>query len=231
MRHMKTICGVLFLSVLFLSQNTMAACPPGLTCGAATVYEVTIQQIELCTGTTGTDCQGAAVVGSGTLSVDIASAASGAQVATYGTVDNLQPNTTYTHVRVTVGTSFNISGSTALPAGVGGVTGCFTNGGSGTITSPLVIASDLSPATTSTLAVVAPGVIPGVDASFYANLGMVHNGATMTVVAALPTPVTITTTMPSIDVAFDTSEGLGATNWAGNCALFPAPPTISVTVD
>lgn len=84
-----TIAILLFLVVIFPAQNSFA-CPPGLTCGPADVYEVTVTRIELCTGTTGTDCQGATVIGSGAMTMDIAGAASGAQVAAYGTVENLQ---------------------------------------------------------------------------------------------------------------------------------------------
>lgn len=224
MKYRNLVFSVCFLSVMLLAQ-VGRACPAGLTCGPATVYEVTVQQIELCTGTSGTDCLGSAVIGSGTLSVDIASAAAGAQVATYGTVENLQVGSTYTHVRVTVATSFNISGTTPDP-GAGDV--CVTNGGTGTITSPLGVAAGPGTATTSTLAVPTVAAV-GASSDLYTSQGMVHNGSTLTMVAALPTPLVVATSMPSVDIAFDTSEGLGSVAAGGNCLLFPAPPTISVT--
>lgn len=134
-------------------------------------------------------------------------------------------------MRTTLSTSFNISGSTGDPGGVGG--DCVTDGGSGTTTNLLSIAAGADQAT-STLAILTLDTLTALGApdNTYASQGMVHNGTTMTIVAALPTPLTITTTMPSVDIAFDVSAGLGSVNNGNNgCLLFPAAPTISMTLN
>ncbi|MEW6501358.1 MAG: hypothetical protein AB1456_07700, partial [Thermodesulfobacteriota bacterium] len=68
-------------------------------------------------------------------------------------------------------------------------------------------------------------------AGTYTPLGIVHNGTTLTMVGPLPAPITITTQAPSIDIAFDTSEGLGSADVGGLCALFPAPPDVVITLN
>lgn len=218
------LSGLISCGVMLAFSPASYGCPAGLTCGAATVYEVTVHQIELCTGTDGTSCEGAAIVGQGTQTFDIASAAVGAEVGAYGTISNLQVGTTYTHVRVTIDTSFDIQGT----ANVGGLGVCNTTGAGGTIAAPEQHATGGILAT-STLAIPSPGAL--ISAPGYAALGIVHNGATATMVGPLPAPITVTTQTPSIDIAFNTNEGLGAANMAGSCGLFPAPPDIVVALN
>jgi hypothetical protein len=224
------------VAAFFLSASVAnAACVVsglGPTCGEATTYQVQVSQVELCTGTSGTDCQNAAVIGSGTQSFDIADAAVGAEIGSYGTLDNLVQGTTYTHIKMTLSTSFNVQGAVAGIAGVGG--DCNTPaGGIGTTADDLDGVAAGGPLGTSTLAVPAVGILDGTNptAAFYAGIGLVHNGATMTIVIALDNSVTITTTMPSVDIAFRVEEGLAAYNdGTNNCAFFPQPPEVSITV-
>lgn len=198
--------------VLGSASASYASCPPGLTCGNANPYNVTVHQIELCTGTdaAGTGCVGAAIIGQGARTFNIASASVGTAIGSYGTISNLQVGATYTHMRVTIGASFDLAGSVTGVLGVPGNT-CTTAG-------------------TQTFTIPAPGSLPGVTAAMYAAQGMIHNGATVTAVGQLPAPVTITTKAPSFDVAFDTGAGLGAANNGfGACLFFPAPPSVTFT--
>lgn len=231
--HKNVFAGL--VAAIFLSASVAnAACVvdvfAGFTCGEATTYEVQISQIELCTGTSGTDCENAAVIGSGTQTFDIADAAVGAQIGSYGTLDNLVPGTTYTHIKMSLSTSFNIQGTVAV-AGLGN---CNTPaGGIGTPANDLTCAGACGALGTSTLAVPAVSSLPGgtdPTAAFYASIGLVHNGATMSIVIVLTNPVTINTTLPNVDIAFRTEEGLAAYNNGGNCSFFPQPPEVSLTV-
>lgn len=77
--------------------------------GVATVYEVTMKKIELCTGSTGiTDCQNSVTLGSGDKVVDIASVAAGAAAASYGDTALLPLGQVYTHLRVTISRKITI---------------------------------------------------------------------------------------------------------------------------
>jgi hypothetical protein len=228
MKKSSLFCGLIGSALVLGSASASYGCPAGLTCGPADVYEVTVHSIELCTGTDGTSCEGAAIVGQGARTFDIASVGVGAEVGSYATISNLLAGTTYTHVRVTVDTSFDIRG-TATVVGLGA---CNTEGTPGTAATPATVAAAQALAT-STLVLPQPGALAGAitAAGTYTPLGVVHNGATLTMVGALPAPITITTQAPSIDIAFDTSEGLGAANISGACGLFPAPPDIVVTLN
>ncbi len=232
----KTVFAGLVAAIFLSASVANAACVvdvfAGFTCGEATTYAVQISQIELCTGSSGTDCENAAVIGSGTQTFDIADVAVGAQIGSYGTLENLVPGTTYTHIKISLSTSFNIQGTVTGIAGVGG--DCNTPaGGIGTTANDLDGVAAGVALGTSTLAVPAVGSLGGGNptAAFYASFGLVHNGATMTIVIALTSPVTINTTLPNVDIAFRTEEGLAAYNdGTNNCAFFPQPPEVSLTV-
>ncbi|MFZ5761313.1 MAG: hypothetical protein ACOY8P_00100 [Thermodesulfobacteriota bacterium] len=230
MKKGSLFCGLIGSALVLGTAPASYGCPAGLTCGPATVYEVTVHSIELCTGTDGTSCEGAAVVGQGARTFDIASVAVGAEVGSYATISNLQVGTTYTHARVTVDTSFDIRGTTPDPGAVGNV--CNTEGTAGTVAVPATVAGGGALAT-STLVLPQPGALAGAitAAGTYTPLGIVHNGTTLTMVGPLPAPITITTQAPSIDIAFDTSEGLGSADVGGLCALFPAPPDVVITLN
>jgi len=130
---------------------------------------------------------------------------------------------------MTLSTSFNIQGTVAVI----GLGDCNTPAGdTGTTTNVLDDVADGGALGTSSLAVPAVGALGGGNptAAFYAGFGLLHNGATMTIVIALDNPVAITTTMPIVDIAFRTEEGLAAEDDGGDCTFFPQPPEVSITV-
>lgn len=206
MKKSSLFCGLIG-SALVLGSASAGYAAALLSYGAADVYKVTVHKIELCTGSTGGSCEGAAIVGQGTKTFDIASAAAGAEVGAYGTMSNLQIGATYTHVRATIDASFDIAGTVSGVDGIGG--GYCTT------------------AETS-LSIPAPGVM--ITAEALADMGIIHNGATVTAAGPLPAPITITSQAPSIDIAFGTSTALAAYNNSGNCAYIPAPPDVVFTL-
>ena len=108
---LKIVISNIFI-LFFLSVSAYAAT------GAADVYKVTMRKVELCTGSTGVaSCDGAVVIGSGDVEVDIASVDAGASAASYGEPALLPLGVTYTHMRVTIDRKFTIRNSTAIAAG------------------------------------------------------------------------------------------------------------------
>ena len=114
---------IITLSFFILANETAFA---ATATGNADVYKVTMRKIELCTGYTVVDfddvntanaCQGAVVIGSGDLEVDIASVTAGAAAASYGDPALLPLGETYTHMRVTVDRKFIIKSESAINTG------------------------------------------------------------------------------------------------------------------
>lgn len=95
--------------------------------GPASVYEITMEKIEFCTGYSTTDfddiatantaCQNAITIGSGSKSFDIASVDAGSAVAAYGDTKLLPLGTTFTHLRVTISRKFNIKSEGDIDTG------------------------------------------------------------------------------------------------------------------
>ena len=82
-------------------------------------YIVTIQQVEMCTGTDGSgSCENAKVVGNTTQEMDIASVDILAVVSEYGSPAILEVGTTYTHMKTTMSRTIQMTGT----ADDGGVT-------------------------------------------------------------------------------------------------------------
>ena len=72
------------------------------TKGVASLYKVTIKQVELCTGSSAGSCEGAIIIGSTTQQMDIASVDIGSIVSQYGNPASLPLGETYTHMKTTM---------------------------------------------------------------------------------------------------------------------------------
>ena len=118
-----------------------------------TSYTLTIQQVEMCTGTDGSgSCDNAKVVGNTTQEMDIASVDIMAVVSEYGSPAILEVGTTYTHMKTTMSRTIQITGT----ADDGGVT-CNT-------------------------AAVTDANYPGTEADQkYSHIPVINNGQTMAV--------------------------------------------------
>lgn len=201
--------------------------------GVATRYDVTLEKVELCTGNGGGNgCDNPFVVGSGDKTFDIASAAAGGDVGSYASVSTLPVGTTYRYVRATISRTFTITGSVS---NVGGSALNCRTGGSGATGFTLGTAgAGLSTAGTATpevLIVANSGAYGGGSPNFTSDLSVVNNSPTMTDTIALTSPFTVTSTPPTVRVTFDTQNALGALNNGGNCVMWPAAPSIHITVE
>ena len=222
---------VKFLAVLFAFTLLLLHAPgadaqiPGNGV-EATQYEVSVSRVELCPDS---GCNGAVIIGSGTKTFDIASAAVGADVGNYASISGLSPGETYSHIRVTIGTSFTIAGGglddggqncqtvTANAAGGHAGVGTGTVGGAGTA-----------------MVLTIPNVgVGGITLADYAafNLTKDDNSATGTITFPLTSTYTVAAAEPLITVTFDTATGLGVLDaGGGNCSVFPRPPGVTITV-
>ena len=107
---------VKFLMILLISNSFSVT-------GKTSVYKVTMQKAELCTGATSVnDCQGAVIIGEGAKEIDIAAVDAGAVAGSYGDATLLPLGVTYTHMRVTIDRKFSIKSEGALDTGESGDT-------------------------------------------------------------------------------------------------------------
>ena len=107
------------ISIIFLYTNLTASIAAEVN-GAADVYKIKMNKIELCTGhtagdfddtaTSPTQCQNAVTIGesAGGVEVDIASVDAGAVAGAFGNPMVLPLGETYTHLRVTIDRKFTV---------------------------------------------------------------------------------------------------------------------------
>ena len=215
------------LAVIGLVLGLGAPALAQLTTGNATTYVVSVTSIELCSSAA---CSSPAVVGSGAKDFDIASAAVGGAIGAYASTGGLPKGRTFTHIRATMSRTIRVSGNAGSPPGVTG--DCITDGTAGSATAGATITPGQAAAASN---LVVPDVlsIGGVapTAAEYAAQGLtLVDAASMRFVAALASPVTIGETPPSIDIAFQTRNAVGAANNGANlCLVFPQPPVSSIT--
>lgn len=102
---------VSFLFIFLVQLNSVNAETKSVD---ASLYKVTIKQVELCTGSSAGSCEGAVVVGSTTQQMDIASVNIGAIVSQYGNPASLPLGETYTHMKTTMDRTIIAQNSTAI---------------------------------------------------------------------------------------------------------------------
>lgn len=200
--------------------------------GAATTYNVTLTQVELCQTAA---CAAPFVVGTGAKSFDIASANVGASLGSYAPVNSVPKGKTITHVRVTMSRTINIGGQTADPGNVGGT--CDTNSGDASSNTTTAGNGTVGGGvTTQTLVVPDETSIAGQPpAGTYAAQDLTLTSATeMQVLKALPAPFTMGDVPPVVDVSFETAAGIQAFDSnggvaGGTCLMLPGVPTVSIT--
>jgi hypothetical protein len=113
---MKKIFLILALTILFFNKGYAASGE-----GAATEYTVTMKKVELCEDSA---CATSTTVGDSSKRVDIASVSAGADIGSYAATTGLPLGTTFSHLRVTVSRTFQVTGSVTA-----GSTACVTDGG------------------------------------------------------------------------------------------------------
>ena len=115
------------LTLVIIFTNTQTSYAQNIQWGPADIMEVTFRKLELCRGSnalfwqlredyiemnekvlTEEYCNDPIVIGSGDETFDIASVEESQSAGNYGSVDNLPPGETFTHIRLTVDRKFTI---------------------------------------------------------------------------------------------------------------------------
>jgi len=198
--------------------------------GEATEYEVTMKKVELCTDAS---CTSPVTVGERDMAANIAAADAGATVGNYASTAGI-PGGTYTHIRITMSRTFQITGTVTS-----GGQACATDGGTDNDNDQM-LDSGTGTATSTTMYLV--------DADSYNAANGAGGGANITISYANPTyassmtvsgdlgvmtykltePYTRLVKAPVIKVAFNTKNALGADGNA--CVMWIEEPYVSITI-
>lgn len=195
----------------------------------ADTYNISISKVELCRTSA---CSNPYVIGSGSKTFDISSSTAGADVGGFVNVEGIPLYQTWSHVRVTLGTTITISAAGTDNNGVA----CSTNSANGASShTALGVPSAGGTGTLQTFVVPnAGGVAGGPIASEYTTFNMtkVDNSSSMTVLYPLTSPYICTGVMPKIAVEFNTQNTMKFLDAGGGaCTLaYPMPPTVTITV-
>ena len=228
---MKQFIGIGILSsvVLFSSVSSSLSAIPG-TATQPSTYQITISQIELCQDA---NCATSYVIGSGSSSFDISSAAAGAEVGGYVDISGIPLFQTWSHVRVTISTTISVGGTWTDGDG----DNCGTSNAAQASGHAAVYSASVGGTATP-----ANFVIPNVGFSTIvladytaANMTKANGANTATITYPLTTPYTCKGPMPRIEVQFNTGSAMGfvdgtAAGVGTACQAFPRPPSVTITV-
>ena len=215
----------LILLFTFLTLNTGFAAT-----GAATEYEVTMKKVELCSDAT---CTTPTIVGERDMAADIAAADAGATVGNYASTSGI-PSGTYTHIRITMSRTFQITGSV-----VDGSTTCTTDGGTdndndqmldsgtGTATSTAMYLVDAATYNAANGATGGSNITISYANPTYAS-SMTVSGDNAVMIYKLTEPYTRLLKAPVIKVSFNTENALGADGTA--CVMWIEEPYVSISI-
>ena len=242
----------------------------GATAGAADTYKVTVEQVELCeTGSSATTCLSPVVLGTGTQIMDIASVAAGAVAGNYGNASLITVGKTYTWLQTTLNRKITIKADFAVASGrwcstasgnTAGTTSAFAVGTAGTAAADSETAMIMYIADEASAHAITGWTLNGsADNQAGINISMGSNITGVTTVGGtgtagdvassdtyiqhrveLTTPFTMGINVPVIDISFETSGAVYATNTTDKnedetandaaCALWPGEPTITITL-
>jgi hypothetical protein len=221
---MKKIFLILLFTFLTLNKGFAAT-------GAATEYEVTMKKVELCSDAT---CTTPTTVGERDMAADIAAADAGATVGNYASTSGI-PSGTYTHIRITLSRTFQITGSV-----VDGSTTCTTDGGTDNDNDQM-LDSETGTATSTAMYLVdaatynaANGATGGANITIsYANptyaSSMTVSGDNAVMIYELTEPYTRLLKAPVIKVSFNTENALGGDGNA--CVMWIEEPYVSISIE
>ena len=215
--------------------------------GAATEYSITIHKIELCDSTsTDSACNGAVTIFEGDSGlIDIANTSAGAAAASLGNASAATFNKSYTYMQITMHRGFTVKGSAADSSS----TTCYTNdgeiGSAGMLSKGSASSSDLG-STTLYAAMVGTSVgnnLTGLssltDTSGVAGTIESDDLYFMYRQKLASTFTMVPGNIPSIKIAFGTSNAVGATgDMEASCntvsssvGMYAAEPDVTVTID
>ena len=220
---MKKIFLILLFTLLIFNKSYAAT-------GAATEYEITMKKVELCSDAT---CTTPITVGERDMAADIAAADAGATVGNYASTSGI-PSGTYTHIKITMSRSFQITGSV-----VDGGTTCTTDGGTDNDNDQM-LDSGTGTATSTAMYLVDADDYDASDGSgggsnitiSYANptyaSSMTVSGDNAVMIYKLTEPYTRLLKAPVIKVSFNTENAIGGDGNA--CVMWIEEPYVSISI-
>jgi len=221
---MKKIFLILLFTFLTLNKGYAAT-------GAATEYEITMKKVELCSDST---CTPSITVGDKDLAADIAASDAGATVGSYAPTSGI-PAGTYTHIRITLDRTFQITGSV-----VDGGTTCTTDGGTDNDNDQM-LDSGTGTATSTAMYLVDADDYDASDGSgggsnitisnanpTYAS-SMTVSGDNAVMIYKLTEPYTRLLKAPVIKVSFNTENAIGGDGNA--CVMWIEEPYVSISIE
>jgi hypothetical protein len=240
---MRTRLQVALLSSVFvalLPSVCAYAAFPG-TPATPTIYQVTVNLVELCTGSDGAgSCTAPVVLGSSTSQFDIASVGAGAVVGSYANVSNLPIGPTFTHIRVTIDPAIVIS-AIGTDTANGGPAPCSTSAsGGGSVNAASRATFPLAAPQRATVFVPAIGTYtlggrpsPVTEADFQtpgSNYYIKRPTGSVQITYNLTAPFKpVAGQQPKVTVKFNVTNAVGFM-WSGVCEVFPEPPSVTITI-
>jgi len=203
--------------------------------GVATEYEVTMKKVELCSDAT---CTAPYIVGEKDMAADIAAADAGATVGNYASTSGI-PAGTYTHIRITMSRTIQITGSVIL-GNDGSTMTCFTDGGTDNVADNLLPTAASTAATTpmylsdddqykvGTGDTSADNITIQYTSPKYAT-SMSVSGDNALMIYELAKPFTRKFKVPVIRVAFNTENAVGCEDTTAD-VMWIEEPFVSITI-
>ena len=230
--NMKKIFLILLFSFLFLNKSYAAEAT-----GQATEYEVTMKKVELCENAT---CSGTPfVLVTRSMPADIASASAGADVGSYAPTTGIPVGVTYTHLRVTLDRTFNITADISVGAGT-----CTTDGGDNAGATQMTVGTADGTAVSEAMYLVNAGSYCARDGTRDGDVGssnldidysspisaksMTVSGDNAVMTYELTSPYQKTLRAPVIKVKFNTSTAVGVEDTA--CSMWVNEPSVTISL-
>ena len=228
--------------MLWVPRLALAAFPNGT--GAATTYEITVTQVEICQSS---GCGSSTVLGSTSDTFDIASAKAGGEIGQFANANGIPVGVAFSHVKVTLNRAITITGQ-GTTAGLSQSCSTSTNADSNATTFGLgsvggTPASQSLTAPDTATNIVRPASLGGT--STVQISAAEYSSANITIVS--PTSLAVTYPLgstftrqagdsePRVEIAIDTASALGVADSgagvvSGNCVTFPREPTVTVNI-
>ena len=200
--------------------------------GEATEYEITMKKVELCSDST---CATAVIVGEKDLAADIAAADAGATVGNYASTSGI-PSGTYTHIRITISRTIQITGTVVIS----GSSSCFTDGGTDNVADNLLVTTATAASSTSMYLVnddkyeVGTGttdsenITIGYTNPTYAS-SMIVSGDNAVMIYELTEPYIRLLRAPVIKVSFNTENAVGCEDTTAD-VMWIQEPYVSISI-
>jgi hypothetical protein len=224
---MKKIFLILLFTFLILNKGYAATAT-----GEATEYEITMKKVELCSDAT---CTTPITVGEIDMAADIAAADAGATVGNYASTAGI-PSGTYSHIRITISRTIQITGSVVISDS----SSCFTDGGTDNVADNLLVTTATSASSTTMYLVnddsyeVGTGTTDSEDIAIgYTNptyaTSMSVSGDNAVMIYELTEPYTRLLKAPVIKVAFNTENAVGCEDTTAD-VMWIEEPYVSITI-